>query len=82
MADSSTVQSLCRPSQKSPIPNFYMAGDYTKQKYLASMEGAVLSGKLCTKAIATDWNSRPAPAVQQQQQEAAAPVKEPAAVAA
>lgn len=28
-----------------------MAGDYTKQKYLASMEGAVLSGKLCAQAI-------------------------------
>ena len=26
-----------------------MAGDYTKQKYLASMEGAVFSGKLCTE---------------------------------
>jgi uncharacterized protein with NAD-binding domain and iron-sulfur cluster len=28
-----------------------MAGDFTKQKYLASMEGTVLSGKLCAKAI-------------------------------
>jgi len=36
----------CRPSQKTPISNFYLAGDYTKQKYLASMEGAVFSGKL------------------------------------
>ena len=35
-----------RPSQKTPISNFYLAGDYTKQKYLASMEGAVFSGKL------------------------------------
>ena len=33
----------CRPSQKSPIKNFFLAGDYTMQKYLASMEGAVLS---------------------------------------
>ena len=41
-----------RPSQRSPVPNFYLAGDYTKQKYLASMEGAVFSGKLATKAIA------------------------------
>jgi 15-cis-phytoene desaturase len=41
-----------RPSQKSPIDNFFLAGDYTMQKYLASMEGAVLSGKLCAKAIA------------------------------
>jgi 15-cis-phytoene desaturase len=28
-----------------------MAGDYTMQRYLASMEGAVLSGKLCAQAI-------------------------------
>lgn len=42
----------CRPLQKSPIEGFYLAGDYTKQKYLASMEGAVLSGKLCAQAIA------------------------------
>ncbi|KAL0354409.1 UNVERIFIED_CONTAM: 15-cis-phytoene desaturase, chloroplastic/chromoplastic [Sesamum radiatum] len=41
----------CRPLQKSPIDGFYLAGDYTKQKYLASMEGAVLSGKLCAQAI-------------------------------
>ena len=41
-----------RPSQRSPVANFYLSGDYTKQKYLASMEGAVLSGKLAAKAIA------------------------------
>jgi 15-cis-phytoene desaturase len=29
-----------------------MAGDYTLQRYLASMEGAVLSGKLCAEAVA------------------------------
>jgi 15-cis-phytoene desaturase len=40
-----------RPSQESPIPNFFLAGDYTMQRYLASMEGAVLSGKLCAAAI-------------------------------
>lgn len=41
-----------RPAQKTPIANFYLAGDYTMQKYLASMEGAVLSGKLTAQAIA------------------------------
>jgi 15-cis-phytoene desaturase len=41
-----------RPNQRSPIGNFFLAGDYTMQKYLASMEGAVLSGKLCAHAIA------------------------------
>jgi 15-cis-phytoene desaturase len=29
-----------RPSQKSPIPNFTLAGDWTSQKFLGSMEGA------------------------------------------
>lgn len=43
----------CRPSQTTPITNFYLAGDYTMQKYLGSMEGAVLSGKLTAQAIAT-----------------------------
>jgi 15-cis-phytoene desaturase len=42
-----------RPDQTSPIANFFLAGDYTMQRYLASMEGAVLSGKLCAQAIAT-----------------------------
>lgn len=45
----------CRPLQRSPIDGFYLAGDYTKQKYLASMEGAVLSGKLCVQAIVQDY---------------------------
>ncbi|MCY3654237.1 MAG: 15-cis-phytoene desaturase [Cyanobacteria bacterium MAG IRC1_bin_28] len=40
-----------RPSQTTPIPNFFLAGDYTRQRYMASMEGAVLSGKLCAQAI-------------------------------
>ncbi|AFZ36798.1 phytoene desaturase [Stanieria cyanosphaera PCC 7437] len=43
-----------RPSQKTPIANFYLAGSYTMQKYLGSMEGAVLSGKLAADAIASD----------------------------
>jgi len=40
-----------RPSQDSPIPNFFLAGCFTMQRYLASMEGAVLSGKLCAAAV-------------------------------
>lgn len=50
-----------RPTQKTPIKNFYLSGDYTKQKYLASMEGAMFSGKLCAKVIAEDWNEKPLP---------------------
>ncbi len=34
-----------RPDQVSPVDNFYLAGDYTYQRYLASMEGAALSGR-------------------------------------
>lgn len=34
-----------RPDQVTPVSNFYLAGDYTYQRYLASMEGAALSGK-------------------------------------
>ncbi|HIK08441.1 MAG TPA: 15-cis-phytoene desaturase [Trichormus sp. M33_DOE_039] len=40
-----------RPSQKTPIANFFLAGSYTMQRYLGSMEGAVLSGKLTAQAI-------------------------------
>ncbi|KAL7542393.1 hypothetical protein ACHAXR_011743 [Thalassiosira sp. AJA248-18] len=40
-----------RPSQQSPIDNFVMAGDFASQKYLGSMEGAVLSGKLAAELI-------------------------------
>lgn len=40
-----------RPSQESPIDNFVMAGDFATQKYLGSMEGATLSGKLAAEVI-------------------------------
>ncbi|MEN9207789.1 MAG: 15-cis-phytoene desaturase [Gloeomargarita sp. GMQP_bins_120] len=41
-----------RPSQVTPIANFFLAGSYTLQRYLGSMEGAVLSGKLAAQAVA------------------------------
>jgi 15-cis-phytoene desaturase len=41
-----------RPSQETPISNFFLSGSYTMQRYLGSMEGAVLSGKLTAQAIA------------------------------
>ncbi|NMW20816.1 MAG: NAD(P)-binding protein [Chlorobiaceae bacterium] len=40
-----------RPDQISPIKNFFLAGDYTYQHYLASMEGAALSGKLVAEKL-------------------------------
>ena len=41
-----------RPSQKTPIPNLTLAGCYTSQKFLGSMEGAVLAGKLAAEVVA------------------------------
>jgi len=41
-----------RPTQQTPIRNFFLAGSYTLQRYLGSMEGAVLSGKLAAQAVA------------------------------
>jgi 15-cis-phytoene desaturase len=41
-----------RPSQASPIDNFFLAGSYTAQPFFGSMEGAVLSGKLAAQAVA------------------------------
>ena len=40
-----------RPSQATPISNFVLAGDYTSQKFLGSMEGAILAGKLAAEVI-------------------------------
>ncbi len=45
-----------RPSQVSPIANFYLSGSYTMQRYLGSMEGAVLSGKLTAEAITNTYS--------------------------
>ncbi|XP_012844770.1 PREDICTED: zeta-carotene desaturase, chloroplastic/chromoplastic-like [Erythranthe guttata] len=40
-----------RPDQKTPIKNFFLAGSYTKQDYIDSMEGATLSGRLASAFI-------------------------------
>ena len=52
-----TGREAYRPLQRTPVSNFYLCGDYTKQKYLGSMEGAILSGKLATEAILEDLES-------------------------
>ena len=41
-----------RPGQTTPIPQFTMAGDWTSQKFLGSMEGAILGGKLAAEVVA------------------------------
>ncbi|NJN75635.1 MAG: 15-cis-phytoene desaturase [Synechococcaceae cyanobacterium RL_1_2] len=48
----------CRPDQRTPIQNFYLSGDFTMQKYLGSMEGAVLSGKQTAQAIGEDFQPK------------------------
>ncbi|MGB3693652.1 MAG: 9,9'-di-cis-zeta-carotene desaturase [Spirulinaceae cyanobacterium] len=40
-----------RPAQQTPITNFFLAGSYTQQDYIDSMEGATLSGKQAAQAI-------------------------------
>jgi squalene-associated FAD-dependent desaturase len=40
-----------RPSQRTPLPNLFLAGDWTKTDWPATMEGAVRSGYLAAEAI-------------------------------
>ena len=40
-----------RPAQKTPIANFFLAGSYTQQDYIDSMEGATISGMQAAAAI-------------------------------
>jgi len=40
-----------RPRQATPIPGLTLAGDYTRQPMLATMEGAVISGRLAAEAV-------------------------------
>jgi zeta-carotene desaturase len=40
-----------RPAQQTPVGNFFLAGSYTQQDYIDSMEGATLSGRQAAKAI-------------------------------
>jgi len=40
-----------RPTQKTPIHGLALAGDYTRQKHLATMEGAVVAGHLAVECL-------------------------------
>merc|ERR1712224_1138577 len=44
-------QDKYRPSQATPIPNFFLAGSYTYQDYLDSMEGATRSGLMVADEV-------------------------------
>ncbi|KAL7452242.1 hypothetical protein ACHAWC_003972 [Mediolabrus comicus] len=57
-----------RPSQTSPIPHFTMAGDFTSQKFLGSMEGATLAGKLAAEVVANRAKGNPDKPIKEIQQ--------------
>lgn len=40
-----------RPDQKTPIGNFFLAGSYTQQDYIDSMEGATISGRRAARVV-------------------------------
>ncbi|NJK36532.1 MAG: 9,9'-di-cis-zeta-carotene desaturase [Oscillatoriales cyanobacterium RM2_1_1] len=40
-----------RPPQRTPVENFFLAGSYTQQDYIDSMEGATISGQQAAQAI-------------------------------
>ncbi|HWM89330.1 MAG TPA: FAD-dependent oxidoreductase [Thermoanaerobaculia bacterium] len=40
-----------RPPQATPIEGLTLAGDYTRQQYLATMEGAVVSGRRAARIV-------------------------------
>ena len=40
-----------RPAQRTLVSNFFLAGSYTRQDYIDSMEGATMSGRLAAAAI-------------------------------
>eukprot|EP00467_Chlorarachnion_reptans_P000365 CAMPEP_0114519832 /NCGR_PEP_ID=MMETSP0109-20121206/19230_1 /TAXON_ID=29199 /ORGANISM="Chlorarachnion reptans, Strain CCCM449" /LENGTH=651 /DNA_ID=CAMNT_0001700631 /DNA_START=11 /DNA_END=1966 /DNA_ORIENTATION=+ len=48
-----------RPPQKTPVDGFYLAGSYTYQDYIDSMEGATKSGLLAADAILADTLNGP-----------------------
>lgn len=43
--------SLPRPAQRTPLRNFYLAGDYTESDYPATLEAAVRSGVGCARQL-------------------------------
>ncbi|MGF1490916.1 MAG: 9,9'-di-cis-zeta-carotene desaturase [Microcoleaceae cyanobacterium] len=40
-----------RPAQSTPVANFFLAGSYTQQDYIDSMEGATISGRQAAAVI-------------------------------
>jgi 15-cis-phytoene desaturase len=48
-----------RPTQTTPMPNLFLAGDWTQQQFFGSQEGAVRSGKACAEAICQTCTGNP-----------------------
>jgi len=40
-----------RPDQRTPVPGLALAGGYTKQPWIDTMEGAVISGRKAARAV-------------------------------
>jgi 15-cis-phytoene desaturase len=40
-----------RPDQETPVPGLTLAGDYTRQRFVVTMEGAVISGRKAAAAV-------------------------------
>jgi hypothetical protein len=40
-----------RPRQATPLPNFFLAGDYTRQSWYITMEGAAQSGEKAAASL-------------------------------
>ena len=49
---------LARPAQRTPLENFYLAGDYTAGDYPATIEGAVRSGIACAHLLLNSTQTR------------------------
>jgi len=64
-----------RPSQETPISNFTLAGDWTSQKFLGSMEGAVLGGKLAAEVVVDRACGNPTKGLKEVQQHVVADAK-------
>ena len=47
----SATPGLRRPAQKTPLANFWLAGDYTASDYPATLEAAVRSGVTCARGV-------------------------------
>lgn len=52
---------IYRPAQKTPVENFFLAGSYTQQDYIDSMEGATISGRQAAQAILDVFGKQPFP---------------------